>query len=34
MASEADKYRWQHVLTEIYGSPDEFGPVEFEVSAG
>jgi hypothetical protein len=33
VASEADKARWQHVLTETYGSPEEYGPVEFEVES-
>lgn len=29
--SEADKARWQHILVDTYGSPDEFGPVEYQV---
>lgn len=29
--SEADKERLQRILTETFGSPDEYGPVEFQV---
>ncbi len=30
--TEADKARWQRILVDTYGSPDKYGPVEYNVS--
>ena len=30
--TEADKARWSRVLVDEFGSPDEYGPVEYRVS--